>query len=110
MDTSVLLFGTRAGRLATADGAWRFAANIPRPPLDRWIVRLWELDGECPPARERELPRGDLTLIVNLEGRHAVVDASDPRRERVFKDAWITGLHEHAFVTASGGRAWLCGV
>lgn len=109
MDTAVLLFETRAGRLTTPDGGWQFAIKSPRPPLDRWIGKLWELDGGCPPARERELPRGDISLIINLAGRHAVVDATDPRREHVFKDAWVTGLQEQAFVTASGGRAWLCG-
>lgn len=109
MDTSVLLFEARAGRLTTPDGAWQFAVKTPRPPLDRWISKLWELDGGCPPARERELPRGDISLIVNLEGHHAIVDATDARREHVFKDAWVTGLQERAFLTASGGRAWLCG-
>jgi AraC-like DNA-binding protein len=109
MDTAVLLFETRAGRLTTADGAWQFAMKVPRPPLDRWIGKLWELDGGCAPARERELPRGDISLIVNLEGRHAVVDAINPRLEHVFNDAWVTGLQERAFLTASGGRAWLCG-
>jgi len=100
METSVL---------TTPDGAWQFAIKEPRPPLGRWVSKLWELDGTAPPARERELPRGDISLIVNLEGRHAVVDASDPGREHVFKDAWVTGLQERAFLTASGGRAWLCG-
>jgi AraC-like DNA-binding protein len=109
MDTAVLLFETCAGRLTTPDGGWQFATKVPRPPLDRWIGKLWELDGGCPPARERELPRGDISLIINLEGRHAVVDAADPRCEHVFKDAWVTGLQERAFLTASGGRAWLCG-
>jgi AraC-like DNA-binding protein len=109
MDASVLLFETRAGRLTTPDGAWQFAINEPRPPLDRWVSKLWELDGTAPPARERELPRGDISLIVNLEGRHAVVDATDRYREQVFKEAWVTGLQERAFLTASGGRAWLCG-
>ncbi len=109
MDTSVLLFEARAGRLTTPDGAWQLAVKLPRPPLDRWIGRLWELDGGCPPARERELPRGDISLIVNLDGRHAVVDATNPQREYVFKDAWVTGLQDRAFITASGGRAWLCG-
>ncbi len=109
MDASVLLFETRAGRLTTPDGAWQFAIKEPRPPLDRWVSKLWELDGTAPPARERELPRGDISLIVNLEGRHAVVDATDTRHEHVFKDAWVTGLQERAFLTASGGRAWLCG-
>jgi len=105
MDTHVL----HAGRLTIPDGAWQFAVHVPRPPLDRWIGRLWELDSGCPPARERELPRGDISLIVNLEGRHAVVDATDARQEHVFKDAWVTGLQERALITASGGRAWLCG-
>ena len=105
MDTHVL----HAGRLTTPDGAWQFAVQVPRPPLGRWVGRLWELDGGCPPARERELPRGDISVIVNLEGRHAVVDATDARQEHVFKDAWVTGLQERAFITASGGRAWLCG-
>lgn len=95
--------------LTTPDGAWRFAIEEPRAPLDRWVSKLWELDGAAPPARERELPRGDISLIVNLEGRHAVVDATNARREHVFKDAWVSGLQERAFVTASGGRAWLCG-
>lgn len=108
MDASVLLFETRAGRLTTPDGAWQFAIKEPRPSLDRWVGKLWELDGTAPPARERELPRGDISLIVNLEGRHAVVDATDTRREHVFKDAWVTGLQERALLTASGGRAWLC--
>lgn len=109
MDTSVLLFETRAGRLTTPDGVWQFASKEPRQPLDRWVSKLWELDGTAPPARERELPRGDISLIVNLEGRHAIVDATDLRREQVFKDAWVTGLQDRAFLTASGGRAWLCG-
>jgi AraC-like DNA-binding protein len=109
MDASVLLFETRAGRLTTPDGAWQFAIKEPRPPLDRWVSKLWELDGSAPPARERELPRGDISLIVNLEGRHAIVDTTDLRREQVFRDAWVTGLQDRAFLTASGGRAWLCG-
>ena len=100
METSVL---------TTPDGAWQFAIKEPRPPLGRWVSKLWELDGTAPPARESELPRGDISLIVNLEGRHAVVDATDPGREHVFKDAWGAGLQERAFLTASGGRAWLCG-
>ncbi len=81
-------------------------AKLPRTPLDRWIARLWELDGVCPPSRERELPRGEISVIVSLAGRHALVEASG---ERTFGFAWVSGLHEHAFVTASGGRAWLCG-
>jgi hypothetical protein len=109
MDTSVLLFDARGGRLATPDGAWQFALKAPRPPLDRWIARLWELDGSCAPSRERELPRGDISVIVNLEGRHAVVDSTDWQHEHVFKDAWVTGPQERAFLTASGGHAWLCG-
>jgi AraC-like DNA-binding protein len=109
MDTSVLLVNAYVGRLTTLDGTWQFAVKAPRPPLDRWIRKLWELDGGCPPARERELPRGDISVIVNLDGRHSVVDSTDPQREHVFKDAWVTGLQERAFLTASGGRAWLCG-
>jgi AraC-like DNA-binding protein len=109
MDASVLLFETRAGRLTIPDGAWQFAIKEPRPPLDRWVGKLWELDGAAPPARERELPRSDISLIVNLEGRHAVVDATDARHEHVFENAWVTGLQERALLTASGGRAWLCG-
>jgi AraC-like DNA-binding protein len=109
MDTSALFAELHAGRLETADGVWQFGRKSVRPPLDRWIAKLWELDGSCPPAREREMPRGDVSLIVNLAGRHAVVDASDARIEHVFKDAWVTGLQEQSFITASGGRAWLCG-
>lgn len=105
MDTPVL----HAGRIATADGAWQCTVKMLRSPFDRWMSRLWELDGGCPPAREREMPRGDISLILNLAGRHAVVDAVDPRREQVFNHAWVTGLQERAFITASGGRAWLCG-
>jgi AraC-like DNA-binding protein len=97
------------GVLETADGAWRYAVKTPRPPCNRWIAKLWELDGACPPACERELPRADISLIVNLAGRHAVVDHDDPGAVRMFKDAWVSGLQERAFVTASGGRAWLCG-
>ncbi|MGH8187170.1 MAG: helix-turn-helix domain-containing protein [Steroidobacteraceae bacterium] len=109
MDTSAFFAELHAGRLETADGAWQFARKSARPPLDRWIAKLWELDGSCPPAREREMPRGDISLIVNLAGRHAVVDARDLRIEHVFKDAWVTGLQEQSFITASGGRARLCG-
>jgi hypothetical protein len=97
------------GVLETADGAWRYAVKTPRPACNRWVTKLWELDGACPPARERELPRADISLIVNLAGRHAVVDHDDPGAVRVFNDAWVSGLQERAFVTASGGRAWLCG-
>src|SRR5687767_2950495 len=51
MDTSALFTDLHAGRLETADGAWQFGRKGVRPPLDRWIAKLWELDGSCPPAR-----------------------------------------------------------
>ncbi len=53
MDASVLLFETRAGRLTTPDSVWQFASKEPRPLLDRWVSKLWELDGTAPPAREQ---------------------------------------------------------
>lgn len=106
---SSVFFRSTAGTLVTADGVWRCAQKLACAPVDRWILKLWEIDGACPPARERELPRGDVSLIVNLAGRHAIVDPKHPARETVFDDAWVTGLHETAFITASGGRAWLCG-
>ncbi len=97
---------TLSGRHSTLDTTWRCMAKLPRAPLDRWIACLWELDGVCPPAHERELPRGEISVIVSLAGRHALVEAGG---ERTFGQAWVSGLQERAFVTASGGRAWLCG-
>lgn len=72
------------------------------------IHSYWEVDGEFPPSRERELPRGDVSIIVNLAGRHAIADRAV--HQQTFETAWITGLQSTAFVTECGGRAWLCGV
>jgi len=97
---------TVSGCHTAQDATWRCTAKLPAPALRRWIASVWELDGVVPAMWERELPRGSVSIVVNLAGPHTLIDAGVAR---ALPAAWITGLHEQALVTAVGGRSWTCG-
>jgi AraC-like DNA-binding protein len=79
---------------------------LPTPKIERWIESLWELDGHVPRSRERELPRGSVSLTINLAGSHVLVNGDAQTR---LAGAWITGLQEQTVVTGMCERTWTCG-
>jgi AraC-like DNA-binding protein len=90
--------------------AWRSTHRAPAASLAGLVLRLWDLEGSAPPSIEREAPRGDVSLIVNLAGHHSAPDRGDPTLWRTFPEAWVMGLHErHATVAGGGGPFHLCG-
>lgn len=90
--------------------AWRSTQRAPGAPLAALVARLWELEGAGPPSVEHETPRGDVSLIVNLAGRHSALESGRATLWRVFPEAWVMGVHErYATVAGGGGPFHLCG-
>jgi AraC-like DNA-binding protein len=77
--------------------------------LQHLVRRYWEIDGWFAYARERELPRGDVAILINLAGRHAVLDGGDAERSVYFTNAWVCGMRDAHLITANEGRAWVVG-
>lgn len=97
-----------SGEHAGADSSLKCMTGVVRPEFSRWMPRVSELDGLCPPIVERELPRGDVAVIVNLGGERDWLEPSRLERRHSLGSAWVSGLHDHSIITASGRRAWFC--
>jgi AraC-like DNA-binding protein len=72
-----------------------FYMHRPAAPLDRFIERLWYWEGEPPPhARDRLLPNGCASLIINLaeDEIRNYTGANDDQLER-FSGAVLVGAH-----------------
>jgi AraC-like DNA-binding protein len=88
----------------------RHHVRIPRPPLSRFIDRLWLMEGVMPYARERVLPNGVLELIFNFGKYHKVVDERSPAESAVFKRCWVAGLQSRELTIEADHETDLLGV
>jgi AraC-like DNA-binding protein len=93
----------------TDTACWFTATARATADLAGIVVAYWEIDGEFPPGRERELPRGDVSIEVSLAGRYDVINRDGPLSVSA-ESAWVAGLQRSAYVTTFGRRGWVCGV
>lgn len=88
----------------------RHHVRFPRPPLSRFIDRLWLIEGVMPYARERVLPNGVLELIFNFGKYHKVVDPRASDQSAVFKRCWVAGLQSREITIEADHDTDLLGV
>ncbi|MCR9246269.1 MAG: AraC family transcriptional regulator [bacterium] len=86
-----------------------YEPRAPAPPLGHAIEVMFFLDGYQPDhRRERIVPNGQMTLVIELDGRERHVFDNDTGDVRAtFRGAWLSGLHANYFTigdTAPGNR------
>jgi AraC-like DNA-binding protein len=106
MDPSILFARVVSGEHSTAGTAWRCMAALLRSPFAQWVAAVSEVEGVGPPFVEKELPRGEISIFIDLADDRRVLDPSG--RRRLGGTAWVSGPHVRPIVTASGRRSWLC--
>jgi AraC-like DNA-binding protein len=79
----------------TPAGGWIFRSAPPPPDLAHVALQFWESIGREPFAEEAVIPRNSVELMINLGEPFWVVDAASGER-RLFKAAWLAGLHDGA--------------
>lgn len=92
------------GLPATLTGPGLFA--VP-PPLDRWVVGIWTVQGHVPVAAEAVLPNGVVEVILNLGPPHLVLGGDGARR---YDRAWVAGMQQGPLTIAATGVSDLVGI
>jgi AraC-like DNA-binding protein len=91
-------------------GWWEYSFRAPEPRLAPHARLIWETRGATTYQHEKILPDGLVVVIVNLGPPQQLHDPRDLSRFTVFRDAWISGLHDEAIVTGPGLGSHLVGV
>ena len=85
--------------------------HTPRPPLDRYVERLWLVTGGQAPRRDRILPSGTVELVINLRDDHILVDRTEGwAKARSYAGAVVSGTYSAAFVVDAAQHAAMMGV
>ncbi len=90
-------------------GSWEYSFRPPGARLAPYANVVWETRGSTTYSHEKILPDGLVVVIVNLGQPQHLHDSHDLSRFTVFKDAWISGLHDEAIVTGAGLGSHLVG-
>jgi AraC-like DNA-binding protein len=106
MDPSILFARVISGEYSTAGTAWRCTAALLRSPFAQWLAAVSEVNGVGQPFVEKELPRGEISIFIDLAADRRMLDRRGERR--LGGTAWVSGPHFRPIVTASGRRSWLC--
>lgn len=88
-----------------------YQLHRPRPPLDRYIERLWLVTGGQAPRRDRILPSGTVELVINLLDDHVRIERT-ARSATVQSQAGavVSGTYSEAFVVDAAQHAAMMGV
>ncbi len=88
-----------------------YLLHTPRPPLDRYIERLWLVTGGQAPRRDRILPSGTVELVINLLDDHVRIDRTErSAKARSYSGAVVSGTYSSAFVVDAAQHAAMMGV
>jgi AraC-like DNA-binding protein len=85
--------------------------HTPRPPLDRFVERLWLVTDGQAPRRDRILPSGTVELVVNLRDDRVRVDRTmQCARVQEYSGVVVSGPYSAAFVVDAAQHAAMMGV
>jgi AraC-like DNA-binding protein len=85
--------------------------HTPRPPLDRYVERLWLVIGGQAPRRDRILPSGTVELVINLLDDHVRVDRTERcANVQSYAGAVVSGTYSSAFIVDAAQHAAMMGV
>lgn len=96
--------------LEFGEGAARFVAYAPPPPISRHVAVIWQAFDAPNLRHEKVLPNGVVELIVNLGPPHRVVDPDDPARFTRYHTSWLAGMQRSFLVIAAEHRSELLGI
>ena len=84
----------------------------PGPPLSRFVELLWYYENAPQPhQKERLMPDGCITLIINLlEDETRLYDPDDTKKVRKFGGCSISGPHTICFAIDTDEQACVVGV
>jgi hypothetical protein len=85
--------------------------HTPRPPLDRYVERLWLVTGGQAPRRDRILPSGTIELVINLLDDRVRIDRTERcANGQSYSGAVVSGTYSSAFVVDAAQHAAMMGV
>ncbi|MEJ8567226.1 helix-turn-helix domain-containing protein [Elongatibacter sediminis] len=99
----------------TPQGLWNQIEARPAPDLADAIECYWEGWGDIPPLKEKILPRTNIELMFNLQGRHSVLELDGKPLGSNHTGGWLSGLqrrhmlietHEGSHFVAVRLRPW----
>jgi AraC-like DNA-binding protein len=96
--------------LEFGDGAARFVAYTPRPPISRHVALIWQAFDQPNPRQEKVLPNGVVELIFNLGPPQRVVDPGDPGRFTRYHASWLAGMQRSFLIIAAEHTSELLGI
>jgi len=96
-------------RHRSATASWDMARARPHPAIAAHVRGYtgWD-EHTAAPMRRRELPSGDIPLVLNLGAPFTVRPADAPAAAAVRVGSFVAGLHDRAVVTEHPGAS--CGV
>ena len=85
--------------------------HTPRPPLDRFVERLWLVADGAASRQERILPSGTLELVINLREDRVRVDRTERCASvQEYSGIVVSGTYSAAFVVDASQHAAMMGV
>jgi len=84
----------------------------PGPPLSRFVELLWYYRNDPQPhAKERLMPDGCVSLVINLsEDETRLYDPDDTRKMRRFNGSTLSGPSTKSFAIDTDEQTWVVGV
>ncbi len=84
----------------------------PGPPLSRFVEQIWYYQNEPQPhAKERLMPDGCATIVINLaENQTRLYDPDDTRKMRVLSGCSLSGPHTQSFAIDTDEQNWVVGI
>ncbi len=96
----------------TDEHGFVFRQRVPGPPLSDFVTNFWHFTGySADHDRERVLPDGCCTLIINLQDTpRRRFDQAHPERSVAYRRAWISGVQTEYLVIDVLANSSLMGV
>lgn len=91
-------------------GRWRVVLAIPEGRLAEQVEAVWASFGEESFETEEILPRSRTEVLFALGDRHWLRDPEDPRRDRAYETAFVSGLHQRPLHVVSPSDTAMAGV
>jgi Domain of unknown function (DUF6597) len=88
-----------------------YLSYTPRPPLNKFVERIWLVSGGGSPRRERILPSGTIELVINLLQDQVRIDETmSCAHAQTFSSAVVSGRYSAAFVIDAMQHVAMMGV
>jgi AraC-like DNA-binding protein len=85
---------------------------IPHAPLNDYVDVIWYYSGyQNPHVKERLLPDGSMTLVINLNEEPTLIyDRNTPEKFAAYRGAFVTGAQSEFFLTDRSSQAHTVGI